>query len=316
MKLEIKNLKVSAEDTEILQGVNLTIESGKISAIMGRNGSGKSTLAKVIFGHPDYTITEGDILVDGKSILELDTAQRARLGLFLGFQSPYAIPGVTLNNLVRNAIHAQDPDAKMENPIKFVRRMKSKLKDVGLDSDFVNRSVNENASGGERKKGEIVQLDMLGAKLAILDEIDSGLDIDALMTVAESISKHRSEKGTGFLLVTHYNRLLTYVNPDIVYLFYDGKVIKSGGQELALELEEKGYEYNDKINLLLEEDIVIPYDFVLYCLMVENLKYNKGEKIKIHDIITNRSTNRVKKIMSLSNQQARSEEHTSELQSH
>lgn len=242
MKLVIKDLEVKADEVEILRGVNLTIESGKIYGIMGRNGSGKSTLAKVIFGHPDYTVTKGDILVDGKSILDMSTDQRARLGIFLGFQSPHAVPGVTMNNLIRTAIHAQDPDKQMENPIKFIRRLKSQMKDIGLDGEFVNRSVNENASGGERKKGEIIQLDMLGAQIAILDEIDSGLDIDALKTVAESIKRHREEKGTGFLLVTHYNRLLTYVKPDVVYLFYDGRIVRSGGQELAIELEEQGYE--------------------------------------------------------------------------
>ncbi len=242
MKLEIKNLKVSVEDTEILHGVNLTIESGKIAAIMGRNGSGKSTLAKVIFGHPDYNVVDGDILVDGNSILEMNTDERARLGLFLGFQSPYAIPGVTLNNLMRTAIHAQDPEAQMENPIKFIRKMKAKLKEIGLDDDFVNRAVNENASGGERKKSEIVQLDILGAKIAILDEIDSGLDIDAMRQVSTQIKKNRDENGTGFLLVTHYNRLLSHVEPDVIYIFSDGKIISSGGPELALELEEKGYD--------------------------------------------------------------------------
>ncbi|MCE7733351.1 MAG: Fe-S cluster assembly ATPase SufC [Candidatus Heimdallarchaeota archaeon] len=242
MKLVIKDLEVKAGEVEILRGVNLTIESGKIYGIMGRNGSGKSTLAKVVFGHPDYTVTKGDILVDGESILEMSTDQRARLGIFLGFQSPHAVPGVTMHNLIRTAIHAQDPDQQMENPIKFIRRLKSQLKEIGLDGEFVNRSVNENASGGERKKAEIIQLDMLGAKIAILDEIDSGLDIDALKIVAESIKRHREEKGTGFLLVTHYNRLLTYVKPDVVYLFYNGRIVRSGGQELAIELEEQGYE--------------------------------------------------------------------------
>ncbi|MCY3412262.1 MAG: Fe-S cluster assembly ATPase SufC [Candidatus Heimdallarchaeota archaeon] len=242
MKLEIKDLKVTAEGNEILHGVNLTIESGKISAIMGRNGSGKSTLAKVIFGHPDYEVTQGDILVDGESILEMDTDERARLGLFLGFQSPYAIPGVTLNNLMRTAIHAQNPDEPMENPIKFIRRVKSKLKEIDLDDDFIDRSVNENASGGERKKSEMVQLDLLGAKIAILDEIDSGLDIDALRKVSEHINLQRDDNGTGFLLVTHYNRLLTHVKPDVIYLFSGGKIVSQGGPELAVELEEKGYE--------------------------------------------------------------------------
>ncbi len=242
MEIEIKDLEVKAEGVRILHGVNLKIKSGEIAGIMGKNGSGKSTLAKVIFGHPDYQVTKGDILVNGQSILEMSTDERARLGIFLGFQSPFAVPGVTMNNLIRTAIHAQDPDKPMENPIKFIRRLKAEMKAISLDDDFINRSVNENASGGERKKAEMVQLDMLGAEIAILDEIDSGLDIDALKTVAESIKKHREEKGTGFLLVTHYNRLLTYVKPDVVYLFYEGRIVRSGGQELAVELEEQGYE--------------------------------------------------------------------------
>lgn len=245
MKLEIKDLKVAVEadeNIEILHGVNLTIESGQIAGLMGKNGSGKSTLAKVIFGHPDYKVTSGDILVDGESILDMSTNERAQLGLFLGFQSPHAIPGVTLNNLLRTAIHAKDPKARMENPIKFARRLRGQIKQIGLTDEFFERSVNENASGGERKKSEIIQLDMLGAKIAILDEIDSGLDIDALKVVSESIVKHKEEKGTGFVLVTHYNRLLTHVNPDVVYLFVDGRIIKKGGPELAVELEEKGYE--------------------------------------------------------------------------
>jgi Fe-S cluster assembly ATP-binding protein len=242
MKLEVKNLKVEADGIEILHGVDLTINSGEIAGIMGKNGSGKSTLARAIFGHPDYQVTEGDILVDGESILEMSTDGRARLGLFLGFQSPYAIPGVTMNNLIRTAIHAQDPDQQMENPIKFIRRLKGKLKDMGLNGEFVNRGVNENASGGERKKSEIVQLDMLGAKLAILDEIDSGLDIDALKEVSLSINRNKEEKGMGFLLVTHYSRLLNHVKPDVIHLLYEGRVIRSGGPELASELEDKGYE--------------------------------------------------------------------------
>ena len=152
MEIQIKDLEVKADNVEILHGVNLTIESGKIYGIMGKNGSGKSTLARVIFGHPDYTVTKGDILVDGESILEMRTDERARLGIFLGFQSPHAVPGVTMNNLIRTALHAQDPDKPMENPIKFIRRLKSEMKSIGLDDDFINRSVNENASGGERKK--------------------------------------------------------------------------------------------------------------------------------------------------------------------
>ncbi len=200
MEIQIKDLKVEVDGEEILKGLNLTVKEGEVVGLMGRNGSGKSTLAKVIFGHPDYEITNGDILVDGESIIDMDTDEIARLGIFLGFQSPNAIPGVSLNNLIRTAVHAKDPDGKMENAIKFIRRLKSQLGDLDLSEEFVNRPVNENASGGERKKLEMVQLYNLQSKLAILDEIDSGLDIDALKQVAETINSINQEKGTGFLL--------------------------------------------------------------------------------------------------------------------
>ena len=240
--LEIKDLHVSVEDQEILHGVNLKIESGQIAGIMGRNGSGKSTLAKAIFGHPDYEITKGDILFNGESILEKSTDERARMGLFLGFQSPIAIEGVTLSNFLRTALHLKNPDQKLENPIKFHRRLKGELKELGLEESFISRGVNENASGGERKKAEIIQLKNLKPQIAVLDEIDSGLDIDALRAVAEAIIKEKEENGTGFLLITHYNRLLTHTKPDVVYLMHQGKIVKKGGPDLALELEEKGYE--------------------------------------------------------------------------
>jgi Fe-S cluster assembly ATP-binding protein len=242
VELQIRDLHVEVDGEKILKGVTLDVDSNKIVGLMGRNGSGKSTLAKVIFGHPDYEVTSGDILVDGESILEMGTDERARLGIFLGFQSPNAIPGVSLNNLIRTAIHAKDPDAKMENPIKFIRRLKSQLTDLGLSDEFVNRSVNENASGGERKKTEMIQLQNVQPQIAILDEIDSGLDIDALRQVSDSINSIKEENGTGFLLVTHYNRLLTLVKPDVIHLMSDGQIKKTGGPELALELEEKGYE--------------------------------------------------------------------------
>lgn len=240
--LEIKNLKVEVDGQEILHGVNLTIKEGEIAGIMGRNGSGKSTLSKTIFGHPDYEITDGDILFNGESILELGTDERAQLGLFLGFQSPTAIEGVTLSNFLRTAIHTQNPDEKLENPIKFHRRLKGDLKELGMDDKFVTRGVNENASGGERKKGEMVQMRHLKPKIAILDEIDSGLDIDALKAVSKAILQQKEEAKTGFLLITHYNRLLTQTKPDVVHLMHAGKIVKSGGPELAEELEEKGYE--------------------------------------------------------------------------
>ncbi len=242
MELVIKDLKAEVEGNEILHGVNLTIKTGEIAGIMGRNGSGKSTLAKVIFGHPDYTVTSGDILVDGKSILDMPTDKRAHLGIFLGFQQPHAIPGVTIYNLLRTALHSKNPGGKMENPIKFSRRLKANMKSVGLSTELFDRGVNENASGGERKKLEMIQLDMLGAKIAILDEIDSGLDIDALNTVSKSINTLRDERETGFLLITHYSRLLNLVKPDVVYVFYDGRVIKKGDASLAAQLEEEGYE--------------------------------------------------------------------------
>jgi len=242
MELEVKDLKVEVEGEKILKGVSLTVKSGQIVGLMGRNGSGKSTLTKVIFGHPDYEVTGGDILVDGQSVLNMTTDERARLGLFLGFQNPNAIPGVSLNNLIRTAVHSKNPDEKMENPIKFIRRLKSQLSDLGLSDEFVNRPVNENASGGERKKTEMIQLQNLKSQIAILDEIDSGLDIDALKQVSENINAINKELGTGFLLVTHYNRLLTQVKPDVIHLMSDGIIKKTGGPELASQLEEQGYE--------------------------------------------------------------------------
>ena len=240
--LEIKNLSVSVEATQILTDVNLKIKSGEIAGIMGRNGSGKSTLARVIFGHPDYKVTDGDILFDNQSLLELRTDARAKLGLFLGFQGPLAIEGVTLSNFLRTSLHAQNPDEKLENPIKYHRRLRADLKEVGLESSFISRGVNEKASGGERKKGEMVQMKHLKPKIAILDEIDSGLDIDAMRVVANEIIKQKERDKTGFLLITHYNRLLTYTKPDVVHLMDGGSIIRSGGPQLAEELEQKGYQ--------------------------------------------------------------------------
>lgn len=243
--LEIKNLHASTEDgTEILKGITLTIKSGEIHAIMGPNGSGKSTLCKVLMGHPNYEVTEGTVIFNGKDILELDPNERANLGLFLGFQHPLEIPGVTLGNFLRLAKNA-NRKANGEAPIaprEFINEMKEKSAALNVDSKFISRSVNEGFSGGERKRAEIVQMAVLEPKIAMLDEIDSGLDIDALKVVAEGINHNYKTQNTGILLITHYQRILNYIRPDHVHIMNKGKIIKSGDHKLAHELEAEGYE--------------------------------------------------------------------------
>lgn len=240
--LSIRDLHVEIDGTEILKGVTLEIEAGKVHAIMGPNGSGKSTLANVIVGKDDYEITKGDILFEGESVLEMDPDKRAQLGIFLGFQYPAELPGVNNHYFLRSALNAilrsrgeQEVDA-----LEFYEMLQEKMKTVKMDSSFLKRSVNAGFSGGEKKRNEILQMLVLEPKFAVLDETDSGLDIDALRVISEGINSLRSEN-RGFLLITHYQRLLDYVQPDYVHVMTDGKIVKSGGKELALELEKDGY---------------------------------------------------------------------------
>ncbi|MBP7671187.1 Fe-S cluster assembly ATPase SufC [Candidatus Gracilibacteria bacterium] len=242
--LQITNLHARVDDKEILKGLTLTVKSGEIHAIMGKNGSGKSTLCKVLMGHPAYEVTAGTATLDGKDILELDPNERANLGLFLGFQHPLEIPGVTLGNFLRIAKNANRKanDEEQISPREFLNEIKEKADQLKVDQSFINRSVNEGFSGGERKRAEIVQMAVLEPKIALLDEIDSGLDIDALKIVAEGINKTHAAHKTGILLITHYQRILNYITPDFVHVMNDGKIIKSGGSELAHKLEAEGYE--------------------------------------------------------------------------
>lgn len=240
--LEIKDLHVAIDGTEILHGIDLVINAGEVHAIMGTNGSGKSTLTKAIAGHPDYEITKGDILLNGRSILADEPEDRARAGIFLAFQYPVEIPGVSNMYFLRAALNAQRK-ARGEPEVSgadFLALIKEKAKLMDIDAGLLNRSVNEGFSGGEKKRNEILQLAVLEPTLAVLDETDSGLDIDALKTVATGVNSLRDSKRS-FLLVTHYQRLLNHIKPDFVHVLLDGRLVKSGGPELALELEEKGY---------------------------------------------------------------------------
>lgn len=244
--LEIKNLHTNVAGQEILKGINLTIKSGEIHAIMGPNGSGKSTLCNVLMGHPKYEVVDGEALLNGENILELAVNERANLGLFLGFQHPLEIAGVSLGNflrLSRNAnIKAADKKAPQINPSEFMKLLKEKSAALKMDEKFIARSVNEGFSGGERKRAEIVQMAVLEPKFALLDEIDSGLDIDALKIVAKGIKETFEKTNSGILIVTHYQRILNYIAPDFVHIISKGKIIKSGGAKLAKELEKTGYE--------------------------------------------------------------------------
>ncbi|MGM0589112.1 MAG: Fe-S cluster assembly ATPase SufC [Bacteroidota bacterium] len=246
--LEIKNLHACVEEdgTEILKGVNLTINKGEIHAIMGPNGSGKSTLSKVVAGHPAYEVTEGDILFEGESILELDPDERAQLGVFLAFQYPVEVPGVTNSTLLRQSYNAIAEARGREelDPIQFDDYIRERLDLVEMNPDFLNRSVNTGFSGGEKKRNEIFQMAVLDPKLAFLDETDSGLDIDALKIVANGINElHSDENAT--VLVTHYQRLLNYITPDYVHVMMAGRIIESGDKELAIKLEDQGYDWLD-----------------------------------------------------------------------
>lgn len=251
--LEIRNLHAKVEDTEILKGVNLTLRSGEIHALMGPNGSGKSTLAYVIAGHPHYEVTEGDILIDGESVLDMEADERTKAGIFLAFQYPVAVPGVSVANFLRTAVsnvrgYSEAGGSSSSGVIgsnlmpmrEFRRELNDKMKEYNVDSSFARRYLNDGFSGGEKKRTEVLQMAMLEPKFAILDESDSGLDIDALRIVSEGINKLATPE-RGFLMITHYQRLLNYVKPHFVSIFYGGRIVKTGGIELALQLEERGY---------------------------------------------------------------------------
>src|SRR5215472_10137096 len=242
--LEIRGLHASVEGNEILKGVDLTVGRGEVHAIMGPNGSGKSTLAQVLAGHPAYQITAGTIHYEGKDLLDLDPEERAREGVFLAFQYPVAIRGITNSYFLRSAVNSVRKHRGQEelDPLDFLQVLETKLKQIGWDDSFLNRAVNDGFSGGEKKRNEILQMAVLEPTLAILDETDSGLDIDALKTVAEAVNALR-RPDSATVVVTHYQRLLNYIVPDHVHVLAGGRIVKSGGKELALELEDKGYDW-------------------------------------------------------------------------
>ncbi|WP_018614155.1 Fe-S cluster assembly ATPase SufC [Segetibacter koreensis] len=242
--LKIKNLHARVEEKQILKGINLVVNAGEVHAIMGPNGSGKSSLASVLAGRENYEVLEGEVDFDGKDLLDMSPEDRAREGLFMAFQYPIEIPGVSNINFLRTALNEIRTYKKLPalDAKQFLRLSKEKQKLVEFDAKLVNRSLNEGFSGGEKKRNEIFQLAMLEPKLSILDETDSGLDIDALRIVASGVNKLRS-KDNAFILITHYQRLLEYIVPDFVHVLYNGRIIKSGTKELALELEEKGYDW-------------------------------------------------------------------------
>ena len=242
--LDIKDLHVSittpdGTDKEILKGVDLTVNSGETHAVMGPNGSGKSTLSYAIAGHPKYTVTSGSITLDGQDVLEMSVDERARAGLFLAMQYPVEVPGVSMSNFLRTAVTAVRGEApKLRN---WIKEVKTAMTDLDIDPQFAERSVNEGFSGGEKKRHEILQLGLLKPKIAILDETDSGLDVDALRVVSEGVNRYAEAEQAGVLLITHYTRILRYIHPQFVHVFVDGRIVESGGPELADELEENGY---------------------------------------------------------------------------
>lgn len=238
--LKINDIRVEVENKQVVKGLSLEIKPGEVHAIMGPNGSGKSSLSNALMGHPSFAITDGTALLDGQDLTEMSADQRSRAGLFLAFQYPLAIPGVTVANFMRTALMAhRGPDADMRD---FRKMFKTEMKKLSVDPSFATRYLNEGFSGGEKKRIEILQLAMLNPKMAILDETDSGLDIDALKVVSKGINRFHNENN-GVLLVTHYQRLLNYVKPDYVHVMIDGRLVKTGGPELALKLEEEGYDW-------------------------------------------------------------------------
>ena len=246
--LEIRNLHVTVADEtdEILRGVNLTIKQGEIHALMGPNGSGKSTLANVLLGNPAYEVTAGQIIFAGEDLLDMGADERSRAGLFLAFQYPVAIPGITVANFLRHAINArmkaEDPESKGISIPQFRRLLRSKMDDLHMDHSFAGRYLNEGFSGGEKKRAEVLQMATLEPKIAILDETDSGLDIDALRIVAEGINSLKGPN-LGALIITHYQRILNYIQPEFVHIMFEGQIVESGGPEIALQLEDSGYDW-------------------------------------------------------------------------
>ena len=253
--LEIKDLHVSIEDKEILKGVNLTLKTGEIAAIMGPNGTGKSTLSAAIMGNPIFEVTQGEILLDGENILEMEVDERARLGLFLAMQYPSEIPGITNAEFIRAAMNAGKKDDENISVRDFIMKLDEKMELLGMKEEMAERYLNEGFSGGEKKRNEILQLLMLEPKFALLDEIDSGLDIDALKVVSKGVNAMRGE-GFGAMIITHYQRLLNYITPDIVHVMMDGRVVLSGGPELAARLEKEGYaQIAEELGLEYSEEV-------------------------------------------------------------
>lgn len=253
--LEIKNLHVSIEDKEILKGLNLTLKTGEIAAIMGPNGTGKSTLSAAIMGNPNYDVTEGEILFDGQNILDLEVDERAQLGLFLAMQYPSEIPGITNAEFIRAAMNAGKEDEDKISVRDFITKLDQKMELLGMKEEMAERYLNEGFSGGEKKRNEILQLLMLEPKFALLDEIDSGLDIDALKIVSKGVNAMRGDD-FGAMIITHYQRLLNYITPDVVHIMMDGRVVLSGGAELAARLEKEGYaKIAEELGLTYEEEV-------------------------------------------------------------
>ena len=253
--LEIKDLHVSIEDKEILKGVNLTLKTGEIAAIMGPNGTGKSTLSAAIMGNPNYEVTQGEILLDGENILELEVDERARLGLFLAMQYPSAIPGIPNAEFIRAAMNAGKEDDDKISVMDFITKLDEKMEFLGMKEEMAERYLNEGFSGGEKKRNEILQLLMLEPKFALLDEIDSGLDIDALKIVSKGVNAMRGDN-FGAMIITHYQRLLNYITPDVVHIMMDGRVVLSGDAELAARLEKEGYaKIAEELGLKYEEEV-------------------------------------------------------------
>jgi Fe-S cluster assembly ATP-binding protein len=255
--LEVKNLHVSIGDQPILKGINLLVKQGEVHALMGPNGSGKSTLAYTLAGHPSYEATAGQVVFVGEDLFEMDADERSRAGLFLAFQYPASVPGVTLAKFLRQTItsrrQAADPDSKGISIPEFRRLLKNKMDMLGIDHKFAGRYLNEGFSGGEKKRVEILQMATVEPKIAIMDETDSGLDIDALRVVSEGANRLREELNMGALVITHYQRILDYIKPDYVHIMMNGRIVESGGPDLAIKLEENGYDWVREKYSILEE---------------------------------------------------------------